>query len=120
MAAARILAKPIAFRSAQYLLIEKASENAPPGKGTITYDYLVIASGSTTAALLLGQQLSASKDVVIGGAGPVGDITAHPARLFMKKQEQIPEVVNNLKLDILGRGKRKTYSQDGKVIMIVP
>ncbi|KAE8391503.1 hypothetical protein BDV23DRAFT_182557 [Aspergillus alliaceus] len=113
MAAARILANPIAFRSAQYLLIEKASENAPPGsfdlvlgsatatdpesksvmvsgKGTITGSNLAPfkATGgqdlwNTTEAAQ--QQLSASKYVVIGGAGPVGDITAYPARLFMKK-----------------------------------
>ncbi|KUL82282.1 hypothetical protein ZTR_10130 [Talaromyces verruculosus] len=50
----------------------------------------------------------------------IGDITEHPARLFLKVQEQIPVVANNLKVDILGKGKRKTYTTDSKVMMIVP
>jgi NADH dehydrogenase FAD-containing subunit len=124
IAAPRIVAKPKAFPSNQYLLpikeafakypsdsfefiagtatgIDTASKSVAvtPNAGnakTVTYDYLVIASGSTTAASngsLTGslipfkpsnhddiqdvieasqQQISGAKEIVIGGAGPIG------------------------------------------------
>ncbi|KAI3017992.1 hypothetical protein CBS147347_9929 [Aspergillus niger] len=50
----------------------------------------------------------------------IGDITSHPARLLLKAQEQIPIVCANLKNDILGQGKRKTYTPDDKVMLLVP
>ncbi|GLB02471.1 hypothetical protein AtubIFM57258_003822 [Aspergillus tubingensis] len=50
----------------------------------------------------------------------IGDITSHPARLLLKAQEQIPVVACNLKADILGQGKRKRYTVDDKVMMVVP
>ncbi|GAB1214357.1 hypothetical protein ATERTT37_003519 [Aspergillus terreus] len=50
----------------------------------------------------------------------IGDITSHSARLLLKAQEQIPVLTCNLKADILGQGKRKRYTPDDKVMMIVP
>lgn len=50
----------------------------------------------------------------------IGDITSHSARLLLKAQEQIPVVACNLKADIMGQGKRKRYTADDKVMMIVP
>ncbi|GIJ86506.1 hypothetical protein Asppvi_005395 [Aspergillus pseudoviridinutans] len=50
----------------------------------------------------------------------IGDITSYSARLMLKVQEQIPVVACNLKNDILGQGKRKRYTPDDKVMMIVP
>ncbi|CAI7599019.1 unnamed protein product [Penicillium glandicola] len=124
IAAPRIVAKPEAFRSEQYLLpikdafasyrpdafeflpgvataIDTAAKSVSviPNEGepkTLSYDYLVIASGSTTSATtgsLTGtsipfkqsnhndmeqlmksaqEHIAGAKEIVIGGAGPIG------------------------------------------------
>ncbi|KAL1964577.1 hypothetical protein VTN77DRAFT_6874 [Rasamsonia byssochlamydoides] len=55
----------------------------------------------------------------------VGDITSHPIRTSIKVAEQTPIVVANLKADILGSGKRRSYVVDSekekkKLVMAVP
>lgn len=133
IAAPRILAKPEFFKPEQYLLpIEKSFTRYPEGsfqfvKGEATsinvasksvkvsslqsdlfYDYLVIASGSTTTSSLqgelapfkpLGNQdidasirsiqkvISDAKSVVLGGAGPIGvEFSGELAEAFEAKQ----------------------------------
>lgn len=49
-----------------------------------------------------------------------GDITNNSMRLSFKAQEQAAIVASNLKAEILGHGKRKSYSQGDKVMMVVP
>ncbi|KAB8220139.1 hypothetical protein BDV33DRAFT_172583 [Aspergillus novoparasiticus] len=49
-----------------------------------------------------------------------GDITNNSMRLSFKAQEQAAIVASNLKAEILGHGKRKSYNQGDKVMMIVP
>lgn len=49
-----------------------------------------------------------------------GDITIHSMRLGYKANEQAPVVAANLKADILGLPKRRTYSQGSSVLMVVP
>ncbi|KAJ9249196.1 hypothetical protein DTO207G8_6850 [Paecilomyces variotii] len=50
----------------------------------------------------------------------VGDITQHPLRTLSRIPDQIPVVVNNLKVEITGRGKRMTYKPSEKPSMLVP
>jgi NADH dehydrogenase FAD-containing subunit len=60
---------------------------------------------------------------VTGGDGSIyalGDITIQPLRTAIKVAEQVPVVVTNLKVAILGRGKSATYSSNDSLIMIVP
>ncbi|KAL4777190.1 hypothetical protein BDW60DRAFT_221133 [Aspergillus nidulans var. acristatus] len=49
-----------------------------------------------------------------------GDITNNPMRLSFKAQEQAAIVASNLKAEILGHGKRKSYNQGDKIMMVVP
>jgi NADH dehydrogenase FAD-containing subunit len=50
-----------------------------------------------------------------------GDITNNSMRLSFKAQEQAAVVASNLKAEILGQGgKRKSYDQGDKIMMIVP
>ncbi|KAL5364202.1 hypothetical protein BJX96DRAFT_187634 [Aspergillus floccosus] len=49
-----------------------------------------------------------------------GDITNNSMRLSFKAQEQAAIVANNLKVEIGGSGKRKSYNQGDKIMMVVP
>ncbi|KAJ5517790.1 hypothetical protein LT330_006901 [Penicillium expansum] len=60
---------------------------------------------------------------VKGGDGSIyalGDITTQPLRTAIKVAEQVPVVVANLKVAILGKGKHSTYSSNPSLMMIVP
>ncbi|GAD92061.1 AMID-like mitochondrial oxidoreductase, putative [Paecilomyces variotii No. 5] len=50
----------------------------------------------------------------------VGDITHHPLRTLYRIPGQIPVVVNNLKVEITGQGKRVIYKPSEKPSMLVP
>ncbi|KAJ5753770.1 FAD-dependent pyridine nucleotide-disulfide oxidoreductase [Penicillium nucicola] len=55
-----------------------------------------------------------------GSIYALGDITVLPLRTAIKVAEQVPVVVANLKVGILGHGKSATYSSNGSVMMLVP
>ncbi|KAI9739788.1 MAG: hypothetical protein M1834_006509 [Cirrosporium novae-zelandiae] len=50
----------------------------------------------------------------------IGDIIDRPSRLAMKVAEQVRVLTANLKADVLGHGKRLTYSPGQKMAMIIP
>ncbi|KAE8381784.1 hypothetical protein BDV26DRAFT_301047 [Aspergillus bertholletiae] len=64
-----------------------------------------------------GNMPDTSKPLPIFAAG---DITNNSMRLSFKAQEQASVVANNIRAEILGHGKRKSYDQGEKVMMIVP
>lgn len=49
-----------------------------------------------------------------------GDITNNSMRLSFKAAEQAGVAANNLKVDILGQGERKTFHQGESIMMVVP
>ncbi|KAJ5524197.1 FAD-dependent pyridine nucleotide-disulfide oxidoreductase [Penicillium frequentans] len=50
----------------------------------------------------------------------LGDITTQPLRTAIKLADQIPVVVSNLKVAILGTGKLVSYNPNGSFMMVVP
>ncbi|KAJ5786395.1 FAD-dependent pyridine nucleotide-disulfide oxidoreductase [Penicillium pulvis] len=50
----------------------------------------------------------------------LGDITTQPLRTAIKLADQIPVVVSNLKVAILGTGKLVNYNPNGSFMMVVP
>ncbi|KAJ5769674.1 FAD-dependent pyridine nucleotide-disulfide oxidoreductase [Penicillium odoratum] len=154
IAAPRILAKPEFFQPTQYLLsIESSFEryskesfqfikgkvtgidttlksvNISSLQSALSYDYLVIASGSTTASSLQGEPapfkslnddgdvetsirsiqnvISKATSIVVGGAGPVGvEFAGELAEAFKKKPEASITLISATKhvLPILKEG----------------
>lgn len=49
-----------------------------------------------------------------------GDITNNSMRLSFKAAEQAGVAANNLKVDILGKGERKSFDQGESIMMVVP
>ncbi|KAJ6110735.1 FAD-dependent pyridine nucleotide-disulfide oxidoreductase [Penicillium sp. IBT 16267x] len=55
-----------------------------------------------------------------GSIYALGDITTQPLRTAIKIADQIPVVVSNLKVAILGKGKFVSYDPNGSLMMVVP
>ncbi|KAJ5901649.1 Apoptosis-inducing factor [Penicillium taxi] len=60
---------------------------------------------------------------VVGDSLPIyaaGDIGNNSMRLSLKAVEQAKIAANNIKVDILGKGARKSYDQGDSIMMMVP
>ncbi|KAJ5673161.1 FAD-dependent pyridine nucleotide-disulfide oxidoreductase [Penicillium longicatenatum] len=66
------------------------------------------------------KNLRVTGDAEDGFIYALGDITTQPVRTVIKLADQIPVVVSNLKVAILGKGKLVSYDSSGSLMMVVP
>ncbi|KAJ5939432.1 FAD-dependent pyridine nucleotide-disulfide oxidoreductase [Penicillium verhagenii] len=75
---------------------------------------------STDGWVAVDENLRVAKGSTDGRIFALGDITTQPLRTAIKVADQVPVVVSNLKVAILGKGKVATYDPNGSLMMIVP
>ncbi|GES65446.1 hypothetical protein ATEIFO6365_0010037200 [Aspergillus terreus] len=87
-----------------------------PNNGFIPQEFLD-SSGWVTVDGELRVQSKSHSTLPIFAAG---DITNNSMRLSFKAAEQAAVVAANLKVEIAGKGKRRTYDQGNSMMMVVP